>query len=254
MPVPRSDREATRRLIARAQAGDRQAMEQLLEEHRPFVLSVARRYANRFHPLADVVQEGLLGLVKAIERFDTGSGYALTTYAFHWVRQSILRALPAEEMIRYPAYIWQSQERIRAARELLLERLGRPPSLLWLARETGMTPDHLRHVLGAARVALSLDQQVGADEEDTLEELLPGEAETAIVTDQLVIADEVDRLLRQLEVRDREIVVLYFGLDGQGERSLAEVGVIIGLTRERIRQRLKAALKTLAERVETEGS
>jgi RNA polymerase primary sigma factor len=254
MPVPRSDREATRILIQRAQAGDREAMEQLLEEYRPFVMSIARRYANRYHPLADVMQEGLLGLVKAIERFDTSRDVTLPTYAFHWVRQSILRALPHEELIRYPTYIWEALEPVRLAQEALAKRLGRRPSLLWIARETGFTPKHLRRLFGAGRAALILDMEIGEEDEALLGDIIPGTLDTERIAESLFLADEVDKLLGRLSEIDRRVVRLYFGLDGGGERTLAEVAALEGVTRERIRQRLQKALKTLAERVENESS
>ena len=210
-------------------------------------MSITRNYTRADVPLLDLIQEGNLGLIRAVEKFDWTMGYKLSTYATWWIRQSVQRALAEQSRtIRLPVHIADQVRRIQRARRALGQQLNRDPSIDEIAVETELTPLRVQELLDLVQEHVSLETPVG-DGESVMSDLIEDahaiepEAETAL----RLRSTELARALAQLKPRLQRVLVLRFGLDGSAGRTLEQVGVELGITRERVRQLETRALREL---------
>jgi len=224
------------------------ARKHLIEANLRLVVNVAKGYAGRGVPLADLIQEGTLGLMHAVERFNFRLGHRFSTYATWWVHQAIGRAvLQQGRTIRLPIHLEQAAYRLRRAAEDLARDLGRDPTTEELAAEVGLPPHHVKHLLGLPQVSLSLQMPVGDESEHLLGEFIEndGELEPADVASQHLLQEQIEKALAALTPREARVLELRYGLSGKSPHTLQQVGAKFGLTRERIRQIETGALARL---------
>ena len=240
-------REEERELARRKDEGDEEAKRQLIESNLRLVMAITRNYTRANVPLLDLIQEGNLGLIRAVEKFDYRLGYKLSTYATWWIRQAITRALADQgRTIRLPVHVADQVRRLLRARRQLAQKLNREPTLPELARETQQTEDRVRELLELVETPVSLETPVGDGESlygDLIEDvhaLAPHEQSA-----QQARKTELAGALEELNPRMRRVLSLRFGLDGEPPRTLEEVGTQLGITRERVRQLETRALREL---------
>jgi RNA polymerase primary sigma factor len=240
-------REEERELARRKDAGDEEAKRRLIESNLRLVMAITRNYTKADVPLLDLIQEGNLGLIRAVEKFDYRLGYKLSTYATWWIRQAITRALADQgRTIRLPVHVADQVRRLLRARRQLAQKLNREPSLAELAKETQQSEERVRELLELVENPVSLDTPVGDGESlygDLIEDvhaLAPHEQ-----TSELARTKELAGALEQLNPRMRRVLALRFGLDGESPQTLEEVGTQLGITRERVRQLETRALREL---------
>lgn len=236
------------RLAKRIKAGDRRALDQLVQANLRFVVSVARQYAGRGLPLADLINEGNVGLIKAAERFDETRGFRFISYAIWWIRQSILQALSEQtRVVRIPVNRAGKATKIERTAQDLEQTLGRNPTTEEIAVELRTTEDDvLEHRMYSSR-AISLDAPTTEDGDTSLGSLLTDDG--AISPDQRVVdinlARDVRRALGVLDGRERKILRDYFGMETGEGITLEAIGKELGLTRERVRQLKERAIRKL---------
>jgi RNA polymerase primary sigma factor len=240
-------REEERELARRKDEGDEAAKRRLIECNLRLVMAITRNYTKASVPLLDLIQEGNLGLIRAVEKFDYRLGYKLSTYATWWIRQAITRALADQgRTIRLPVHVADQVRRLLRARRQLAQKLNREPTLAELAHETQQTEERVRELLELVETPVSLETPVGDGESmygDLIEDvnsLAPHEQTTEQARGQ-----ELAGALDQLNPRMRRVLSLRFGLDGEAPRTLEEVGSQLGITRERVRQLETRALREL---------
>jgi RNA polymerase primary sigma factor len=240
-------REEERELARRKDEGDEEAKKRLIESNLRLVMSITRNYTKASVPLLDLIQEGNLGLIRAVEKFDYRLGYKLSTYATWWIRQAITRALADQgRTIRLPVHVADQVRRLLRARRQLAQKLNHEPTLAELARETQQTEERVRELLELVEIPVSLETPVGDGESlygDLIEDVhaLAPHEESA----QQARGRELAGALEQLNPRMRRVLSLRFGLDGESPQTLEEVGTQLGITRERVRQLETRALREL---------
>ena len=235
-------------LAVRKQAGDKAAAAKLVESNLRLVVSVARRYVGRGLGFMDLIQEGSIGLMRGVEKFDPARGFKLSTYATWWIKQAVTRSLADQgKLIRLPVHVSETINRIRRTeREMTLE-LGVEPTRTQLAERVGLSEDRLEEILQIARDPSSLDTPVGEEEDASLGDFVP---DTRIMppeeyAEQALLKETVEELLNGLKERERKVITRRFGLMGEEEGTLEEIGKEMHVTRERIRQIEAKGLRSL---------
>ena len=235
-------------LAGRIKKGDQEARHKMVRSNLRLVVKIARDYSNFGLPLLDLISEGNIGLMKAVERFDPQKGGKLSTYAAWWIKQSIKRALANQsKTIRLPVHLVDKIAKLRRVSAQLTEELGREPTDQDLAEEVGMAEAKVAALKSAAIRPTSLDQPISDDDSTALGDIIGDDHAFdpyEILRDK-DLRDEVGDLLAVLDDRERKIINCRFGLDGQKSKTLEEVGVKFGVTRERIRQLQNIALRKL---------
>jgi RNA polymerase primary sigma factor len=249
--VPMITHEREIELAKRIEMGDREARKQFVLANLRLVVSIAKRYVGRGLTLLDLIQEGNIGLIRAVQRYDWRRGHRFSTHATWWIRQAISRAVADKgRTIRLPVYVNTALNRIRRERQRLLQELGREPTELELAEATGLDPNRMVELQAAPGAPVSLELPVGEDEEQELGDVL-ADTESAspedIATTQ-TLKDEVQRVLESvLTPRERLVLQLRFGLGNSQAHPLEQVGRELGITRERVRQIEAGALEKLRQ-------
>lgn len=246
VPLLSADEELM--LAKRKAEGDDHAKERLIEANLRLVVSIAKRYTGRGMSFLDLVQEGNLGLIKGVEKFDYTKGYKLSTYATWWIRQSVTRALADQaRTIRVPVHMVETINKMSKMQRKLTLELGYEPSVTELADALEMSEDKVMEIMQIAREPASLETPIGEEDDSNLGDFV---ADNNVLTpegnvESVMLREHIDALLGDLKERERQVIVLRFGLEDGHPRTLEEVGKEFNVTRERIRQIEAKALRKL---------
>jgi RNA polymerase primary sigma factor len=236
-----------RELARRKDEGDEAAKRRLIECNLRLVMSITRNYTKAGVPLLDLIQEGNLGLIRAVEKFDYRMGYKLSTYATWWIRQAVTRALADQgRTIRLPVHVAEQVRRLMRARRVLTQKLNRDPTIAELAKESGFPERRVEELLDLVEDPVSLETPVGDGESmyaDLIEDVHSDQPDES--TAKRLRSAELAHALERLNPRMRHVLALRFGLDGTPPQTLEEVGAGLGITRERVRQLESRALREL---------
>ena len=246
--VPLLSAEEEKELAMRMETGDEEAKKRLAEANLRLVVSIAKRYVGRGMLFLDLIQEGNLGLIKAVEKFDYKKGYKFSTYATWWIRQAITRAIADQaRTIRIPVHMVETINKLIRVQRQLLQELGREPYPEEIAEKMNLPVDRVREIQKISQEPVSLETPIGEEEDSHLGDFIqddnvPVPAEAAAET---MLKEQLDEVLKTLTEREKKVLRLRFGLDDQRARTLEEVGKEFDVTRERIRQIEAKALRKL---------
>jgi RNA polymerase primary sigma factor len=235
-------------LAKRIERGDLDAKQHMIQSNLRLVVSIAKNYRNQGLPFLDLIQEGTLGLIRAVEKFDWRRGFKFSTYATWWIRQAVARALADKaRTIRMPVHIVERMQKMNRAERTLWTQLGREPTLEEIADEASLTVQQVLEVRAAARASASLDAPVGEADDAVLGDFVAGDDPLPEEAVELQLRSQaLRRALAELPERERSVVELRYGLDGNDPKTLEEIGRALGLTRERVRQIELDSLRRLA--------
>ena len=248
--IPLLSREDEEKYATLAAQGDKNAREILIKSNLRFVVNVAKKFKNKGLPMADLINEGNIGLINAIEKYDVSRGYHFISYAVWWIRQAILKAIGEKsKMIRLPLNRFGELVQIEKARKVMYESLGREPGAEEIAKNLNMDKNTVAELLSISREYVSLDSPVKADSRDSsivgdfIEDKITEKPEDEVVNESL--RTEVEKLLEKLPEKEAAILKQRYGLGGENPKSLKEIGDLFHLTKERIRQIEKRAISRL---------
>ena len=246
--VPLLSNEEEKELAIAVENGDLEAKQRLAEANLRLVVSIAKRYVGRGMQFLDLIQEGNMGLMKAVDKFDYSKGFKFSTYATWWIRQAITRAIADQaRTIRIPVHMVETINKLIREQRNLLQELGQDPTPEQIAERMDMTPDKVREILKIAQEPVSLETPIGEEDDSHLGDFIEDEVIENPVdyTTRVVLREQLDEVLDTLTDREENVLRLRFGLDDGKMRTLEDVGKVFNVTRERIRQIEAKALRKL---------
>ena len=246
--VPLLSNEEEKELAIAVENGDLEAKQRLAEANLRLVVSIAKRYVGRGMQFLDLIQEGNMGLMKAVDKFDYSKGFKFSTYATWWIRQAITRAIADQaRTIRIPVHMVETINKLVREQRNLLQELGQDPTPEQIAERLDMTPDKVREILKIAQEPVSLETPIGEEDDSHLGDFIEDEVIENPVdyTTRVVLREQLDEVLDTLTDREENVLRLRFGLDDGKMRTLEDVGKVFNVTRERIRQIEAKALRKL---------
>ena len=249
--VPLLSNEEEKELAIAVENGDLEAKQRLAEANLRLVVSIAKRYVGRGMQFLDLIQEGNMGLMKAVDKFDYSKGFKFSTYATWWIRQAITRAIADQaRTIRIPVHMVETINKLVREQRNLLQELGQDPTPEQIAERMDMTPDKVREILKIAQEPVSLETPIGEEDDSHLGDFIEDEVIENPVdyTTRVVLREQLDEVLDTLTDREENVLRLRFGLDDGKMRTLEDVGKVFNVTRERIRQIEAKALRKLRHR------